>query len=179
MSNVFGCFQSSLRVRMSAGIRRLAVALAVALAASAVPLRAARPGQVVPPKADILSVDLQRRPMQTVSYFGAGVRPPHASALAGESEKVTVQWFARSPGIPPGAIVMLETIASRQPTVKNHVYRTTAKSDGDQTTCFDIPSDQTRAAGSIDEWRVRIIWRGHALATRTSPGWEAARRPVP
>jgi hypothetical protein len=180
MTTVFGCFQSRLMARMLSGIRAPAVWLAAALAATAVPASAARTGQLVPPKADILSVELQRRPMQTVRYVGASVRPPHqVSSGTTQSEKIEIEWFAHSPGIPPGALVMLETTAKRQPTVKNHIYRTTSKSAGNQTTRFEIPPEQTRAAGPIEEWRVRIVWRGRALATRTSSGWDAARRAAP
>lgn len=162
---------------MPLGIRGLAVGMALALAAAAVPACAARPGPPVPPKADILSVELQQHPVQAFSYSGAGIRPPEqASSHTVESGHVQVEWFAHSPGIPPGAIVMLETISSRQSIVQNHVQRTAAKSEGSQTTRFDLSSGQTRTAGPVGEWRVRIAFHGHVLATRTSPGWASARR---
>ena len=141
---------------------------------------AAQTGPLVPPKADILSVELRHRPMQTVAYFGAGIRPPHqVSSSSSKAERVSVEWFAHSPGIPPGALVMLETISARLPTVKNRIYRMPAKSEGDQSHLFDIPEDETRDAGPITDWRVRIVWRGRVLATRTSPGWDTARNIFP
>lgn len=166
---------------MAWGICRLAMGLAVAvmcLAAAVVPARGA--GGLVPAKADIRSVELERKPMQTVAHFGAGIRPPHAAAEEnGDTERFVVQWFAHSPGIPPGALVMLETVTDRQPTVQTRIQRQSAKSEGDRTTRFDIPPEDTRLAGPVTQWRVRIVWRGRALATRTSAGWDAARKGTP
>lgn len=166
---------------MAWGIRRLAVGLAVAamyLATAAVPARGA--GGLVPAKADIRSVELERKPMQTVDHFGAGIRPPHLAAEAnGETERFLVQWFAHSPGIPPGALVMLETLTDRQPVVRTLIQRQPSKSEGDRTTRFDIPPEDTRLAGPVTQWRVRIVWRGRALATRASEGWDAARKGTP
>lgn len=177
MSIVFGLRPSKSSARIPSGIRRLALALALFALPSISP--AAKPGPLVPPKADILTVELQHRPMRTVAYFGAGIRSPLQDTSSAEAERVAVEWFAHSPGIPPGALVMLETISDRLPTVKNRIYRTTAKSEGNQSRVFDIPEDETRAAGPITDWRVRIVWRGRVLATRASPGWAAARRTAP
>ena len=166
---------------MAWGICRLAVGLAVAvmcLATAVVPARGA--GGLVPAKADIRSVELERKPMQTVTHFGAGIRPPHVAAEKnGETERFVVQWFAHSPGIPPGALLMLETITDRQPVVQTRIQRTTAKSEGDMTARFDIPPEDTRLSGPVAQWRVRIVWRGRVLATRTSGGWDAARKGTP
>lgn len=178
MTIVFGRKPSKSNVRIPSGIRRFAMGLALFSCTSF--SLAGQPGPLVPPKADILSVELQHRPMRTVSYFGAGIRPPHqTSTPSTQAERVSVEWFAHSPGIPPGALVMLETISDRLPTVKNHIYRTPAKSEGNQSRVFDIPEDETRAAGPITDWRVRIVWRGRVLAARTSPGWDTARRTAP
>ncbi len=178
MHAVFGRKPSKSSARIPSGIRR--IALALALSSSASFALAAKPGPLVPPKADILSVELRHRPMQTVSYFGAGIRPPHQTAApAAEAESVSVEWFAHSPGIPPGVLVMLETVSDRIPTVKNRIYRMPAKSEGAQSHLFDIPEDETLAAGAVTDWRARIVWRGRVLASRTSPGWETARRNSP
>lgn len=166
---------------MTSGIRGLVAGFAIAvacLATAAVPARGA--GGLVPAKADIRSVELDRKPMQTVAHFGAGIRPPHQAAEEnGETERFVVQWFAHSPGIPPGALLMLETITDRQPVVQTRIQRTTAKSEGDMTARFDIPPEDTRLSGPVTQWRVRIVWRGRVLAARTSGGWDAARKGTP
>lgn len=155
------------------GIRAFAVCcLATAvLAAPYVP---------APPKAHIYFVDVARKPVQTVSYPGAGLRPPHmgrgTDALA---ETVRVEWLAHSPGIPPGAMVMLETATDRQPVLKTRILKLSGKTEGNQTTCFEIPPLDTRLAGPIGRWRVRIIWLGRVLATRTSTNWDATGGQVP
>lgn len=178
MHAVFGRKPSKSSARIPSGIRHLAIAVVLFSLASF--CLSARPGPLVPPKADILSVELQHRPMQTVTYFGAGIRPPHqASDTADEAERVSVEWFAHSPGIPPGVLVMLETISDRLPTVKNHIYRMPIKSEGTQSHLFDIPEDETRTDGPVTDWRARIVWRGRVLASRTSPGWATARRATP
>ncbi|MBR4251031.1 MAG: hypothetical protein IKQ15_01870 [Kiritimatiellae bacterium] len=163
---------------MSWGIRWLAMGLAAAAVCLAEPARGA--GGLVPAKADIRSVELDRRPMQTVTHFGAGIRPPHLAVPdGGESEHFVVQWFAHSPGIPPGALVMLETVTDRQPTVQTRIRRMPSKSEGDMTSRFDIPPEDTLRAGPVSQWRVRIVWRGRPLATRTSAGWAAAGKGIP
>ena len=166
---------------MTWGLRGLAMGLAAVFmwgASAVVPARGA--GGVVPAKADIRSVELEHRPMQTVAHFGASIRPPHlASEENVETERFVVQWFAHSPGIPPGALVMLETITDRQPTVQTRIQRQTAKSEGDRTARFDIPPEDTRLSGPVTQWRVRIVWRGRALATCTSDGWDTARKGTP
>ena len=177
MLAVFGRQPSQSNARIPSGIRRLPVIMAIFFLSS---LALAAPAALVPPKADILSVEIQHRPMHTAAYFGAGIRPPHlASGADSEAECVSVKWFAHSPGIPPGAVVMLETISNRRPVVKNRIHRTTAKSEGNQSLLFDIPEDETIETGPITAWRVRIVWLGRVLATRSSPGWESARRSSP
>lgn len=178
MTDVFGHGKSRWLLRLPSGIRGLAVGLAIAGAA----LPAAHAAGVpVPAKADILSVEIERKPMRTVSYFGAGIRAPHQAGpdAVAESDSVRVEWFAHSPGIPPGVLVMLETIPDRQPTVRSLIQRQSSKSEGNYTARFDIPDDETRESGPIGEWRVRIVWRGRLLATRTSAGWKAARKEIP
>ncbi len=178
MANVFGRIPYQRAARMSWGIRWLAMGLAAAAVCLAEPARGA--GGLVPAKADIRSVELDRRPMQTVTHFGAGIRPPHLAVPdGGESEHFVVQWFAHSPGIPPGALVMLETVTDRQPTVQTRIRRMPSKSEGDMTSRFDIPPEDTLRAGPVSQWRVRIVWRGRPLATRTSAGWAAAGKGIP
>jgi hypothetical protein len=144
------------------------------------PCAFAAPAVPAPPKADIFSVDIVRKPARTVSFPGAGIRPPHQVPNDEvRSESVLVKWLAHSPGIPPGALVMLETVSDRQPTVKNRIHRLPPKAEGNQTTRFDIPLEESRAAGPVTEWRVRVVWRGRVLATLASPGWAAARSPAP
>lgn len=177
MDTVFGRKSSMKKSRKPSGICGIAVGLAI-VAASAVPAWSS--GPLVPAKADIRSVEIRRRPMQTVSYFGAGLRPPNRAGDDGaETEQFIVRWFAHSPGIPPGALVMLETLSDHDTMVRTRVQRQTAKSEGDMTSRFDIPAEDTRQTGPVGEWRVRIILRGRALATEMSPGWNAARKGAP
>ena len=61
----------------------------------------------------------------------------------------------------------------RSPIVKNHVLRTTGKSEGHVRTAIEIPADDVRRAGRVVKWRLRVVWRGAALATAASPNWDS------
>ncbi len=107
----------------------------------------------------------------TATVPGAGVRA-FQDPDAGGTERFEIRWYANPPGIPPGAIILLESIQERSPVVKNHVLRTTGKSAGHVRSTIEIPADEIRRGGRVVQWRVRVIWRGQALATQTSPNWE-------
>ena len=104
---------------------------------------------------------------------GAGVRafqdpdPEDAGA-----ERFEIRWYANPPGIPPGAVVLLEFVQERSPIVKNRSLRTTGKSEGHVRATFEIPAAEIRRGGRIVQWRVRVVWRGTALAAQASPNWQ-------
>lgn len=91
---------------------------------------------------------------------------------AAERQLFEIRWYANPPGIPPGAVLLLETRQERRQTVKNHIVRTTVKSEGHQRTLIEIPAALVRQAGRVTQWRLRVIWRGRVLAGRASPNWE-------
>ena len=111
-----------------------------------------------------------------MAFSGAGIRAPHqTSGNDARSESVIVKWFAHSPGIPPGALVMLETVSEHQPTVKTRTLRLPPKTEGDQSSRFDLPLEDSLLAGPVESWRVRIVWRGRVLAAQTSANWGRER----
>lgn len=124
-------------------------------------------------RAQIVGVDHAFLPQASGGVPGAGVRAfQDPETENGGLERFDVRWYAQPPGIPPGAVLLLETIQERSPRVKNHVRRTTGKSEGHVRTTIEIPADEIRRAGRVVKWRLRVVWRGHALATATSPDWE-------
>jgi len=116
------------------------------------------------------------------SFVNQGVTPVSGAGLhffqnpeseASGTERFDIRWYANPPGIPPGAIVMLETIQARSSRVKNHMLRTQRKSEGNIQSIIEISPEEIRQAGRPTQWRVRIIWRGRSLASRTSANWES------
>ena len=114
------------------------------------------------------------------AFVGPGsVAPPGAGVRAfqdpetenGGTERFEIRWYANPPGIPPGAVVLLEFVQERSPIVKNHVLRTTGKSEGNVRSTVEIPADEIRRGGRVVKWRVRVVWRGSVLATQASPNW--------
>jgi len=104
---------------------------------------------------------------------GAGLRSFQNPDMENSgTERFDIRWHANPPGIPPGALIMLESVQARNPVVKNHLLRLHQKSEGNIQSIIEIPAEEIRPAGRILKWRVRIIWRGRALASRTSPNWE-------
>lgn len=156
------------RVRRAAGIG-CALAAAVAFAPGSV---VADPAGYVA-RAQIVGVDQSFVPQATVAVPGAGVRAfRDPEGEDGGQERFDVRWYAHPPGIPPGAVLLLETVQERSSLVKNHVRRTTVKSEGHVRTAIEIPASEIRRAGRIVKWRLRVIWRGHALATAASSNWD-------
>lgn len=104
---------------------------------------------------------------------GAGVRAfQDPETESGGTERFEVRWYANPPGIPPGAVVLLEFVQERSPIVKNRVLRTTGKSEGNVRSTIEIPAAEVRRGGRVVQWRVNVVWRGNALATQASPNWE-------
>ena len=104
---------------------------------------------------------------------GAGVRAFQATATGSAGiERFEIRWYANPPGIPPGTVILLEARQEHAQLVKNHVLRTTGKSEGYILSVIDIPAEDIRQAGRVVGWRVRIVWRGQVLSSRDSGNWE-------
>ncbi len=134
----------------------------------------AAPRKTYSPRAHIADVNR--------SFVSQGVTPVSGAALrffqspdssSSGTERYEIQWYANAPGIPPGAILMLESQQERSASVKNYILRTTHKSEGNIVSTIEIPPEDIRRAGRTQKWRVRIIWRGRPLASRMSPNWES------
>ena len=153
---------------------RLAGWIGWALAAAVVlgPGRAAAGPAGYVARAQIVEVNRSFVPQTGVGMPGAGVRAfRDPEAESGGQERFEIHWYAHPPGIPPGTVLLLETIQERSPLVKNHVHRTAGKSEGHVRTVLEIPAAEIRRAGRVVSWRMRVIWRGQALATAASPDW--------
>lgn len=125
-------------------------------------------------RAQIVGVDHAFLQQSSVAVPGAGVRAFQDPEVEdGGRERFDVRWYAHPPGIPPGTVLLLETVQERSPIVKNHVLRTTGKSEGHVRTAIEIPADDVRRAGRVVKWRLRVVWRGAALATAASPNWDS------
>ena len=147
-----------------------ALLLAAALGVSAAPPAAA---QVQSPRAHIVEVTPAFLNQGTASIPGAGVRSfQDFEPENNGTERFEIRWYANPPGIPPGAVVLLEFVQERSPIVKNRVLRTAGKSEGHVRSTIEIPSAEVRRGGRVVQWRVRVVWRGNALATQASPNWE-------
>lgn len=133
----------------------------------------AAPRPVPVPRAHITGVEPSFVNQGTPPVSGAGLRFfQNPESEASGTERFDIRWFANPPGIPPGAIVMLESLQNRSATVKNYILRINRKSKGNILSTIEIPGEDIRKAGRTQQWRARIIWRGQALASRTSTNWE-------
>ncbi len=140
----------------------------------AAPLQAptAKP-YVYVPLAHLVSVDRSYLGPEIAPIPGAGVRSfQHTDASIGGTERFEIRWYANPPGIPPGVVILFESLQERAPVVKNHILRLNEKSEGHIRSIIEIPPDEVRSAGRITQWRVRLVWRGKLLASQTSPNWE-------
>ena len=147
-------------------------ALAVAVVIAPATTGAGPAGYVA--RAQIVAVDHAFIQQAAVAVPGAGVRAfRDPEAESGGQERFDVRWYAHPPGIPPGTVLLLETVQERSPIVKNHVHRTAGKSEGHVRTAIEIPADDVRRAGRVVKWRLRVVWRGAALATAASPNWDS------
>ena len=142
-------------------------------ALSAEPARAAPPATLVEPRAHVVRVDRSYIAPMTSPLSGAGVRAfqPPGDTPSG-TERFDIHWYANPPGIPPGVVLLLESIPEHGATIKNHMVRIPTKSEGHLHSVIEIPSREIRQAGRVREWRLRLIFRSALLAQETSPGWE-------
>ena len=154
---------------------RWAGRMGFALAAAAVfaPFSASAEPYVYVARAHV--VDVQRAFVNetTVALPGAGLRAfQDPETENGGTERFEIRWYANPPGIPPGTVLLLESVQERSPLVKNHVLRTTGKSEGHVRSTVEIPPDEIRRAGRVAKWRVRLVWRGRLLASQASADWD-------
>ncbi len=117
----------------------------------------------------ILSVDLRSAPARSApSRSGASVPSLFdADGASGPRQSVEVVWFACAPGIPPGALLLLDLRSRYSPSIRSVPFQTSGKSEGRIRTVFPVPSEFSPVAA----WRVRLVWRGRLLAQAASPGW--------
>ena len=147
-------------------------ALAVAVVIAPATTGAGPAGYVA--RAQIVAVDHAFIQQSSVAVPGAGVRAFRDPEVeSGGQERFDVRWYAHPPGIPPGTVLLLETVQDRSPAVKHRVRRTTGKPEGHVRTAIEIPADDVRRAGRVVKWRLRVVWRGAALATAASPNWDS------
>ena len=147
-----------------------ALLLAAALGVSAAPPTAS---QAQFPRAHIVEVTPAFLNQGTASIPGAGVRSfQDPDPENNGTERFEIRWYANPPGLPPGAILLLETVPERSVVVKNHVLRTATRSEGYIRSVVEIPPGEIRRTGRAVKWRARIVWRGRLLASRASENWE-------
>ena len=104
---------------------------------------------------------------------GAGVRAFEDPETENSgTERFEIRWYANPPGIPPGVVVLLESLQERDPVIKNHILRVNDKSEGNICSVIEIPPDEIRQAGRVLKWRVRVVWRGRLLASQASQNWD-------
>lgn len=148
------------------------------LFAATLPSPAIPPAQPVAPYVYVPRahlVDVER------AFIGPGIAPvPGAGVRAfrdpedqtGGTERFEIRWYANPPGIPPGVVVLLESLQERSSVIKNHVLRIDEKSEGHIRSVIEIPAEEVRQAGRVMRWRVRVVWRGRLLASQASRNWD-------
>ena len=154
------------------GVRVLLAMLALTAAA---PLAAALPPASAPvlPRAFLVGVERAFIGPSSAPLPGAGVRAfQDPEAETGGTERFDIRWYANPPGIPPGAVVLLESLRERSPVVKNRILRLDGKAEGHIRSIIEIPPQEIRQTGRVLKWRVRVVWRGHLLASQASPDWD-------
>lgn len=157
------------RCARPSAVRKAVLALLVLAAARLAP---AAP-YVYVPQAHLVGVERAFIGPGSAPAPGAGVRAfrdPEAENRG--TERFEIRWYANPPGIPPGVVVLLESLQERSSVVKNHALRIDTKSEGHVRSVIEIPPDQIGRAGRVLKWRVRVVWRGRLLASQTSPDWD-------
>jgi hypothetical protein len=154
-------------------VRNLFFALLCLLAlAAGAPAETAVP-YVYVPRAHLLDVNRAFVHSGTAPPPGAGLRSfREPDTGTSGTERFEIHWYANPPGIPPGVVVLLESLQERSAVVKNHVLCVNEKSEGNIRSVIEIPPDEIRTAGRVLKWRVRVVWRGRLLASQTSENWD-------
>jgi hypothetical protein len=147
--------------------------LTLAALSSGAPPVQAPPPYVYVPRAHLVDV------MQTLVGPGSAPMPGAGARSFQEPEtpnsgiaRFEIRWYANPPGIPPGVVILLESIQERSPLVKNHVLQLNGKSEGYIRSIIEIPPEKVRQAGRVLKWRVRVVWRGKLLASQSSANWD-------
>ena len=137
----------------------LALLLLAAGALLAPPPSSAEP-YVYVARASLMSVERSFVSQGTASISGAGVRAFEDPEIENSgTERFEISLYANPPGIPPGVVVLLESLQERSPVIKNHVLHVNEKSEGHIRSVIEIPPDEIRQAGRVLKWRVREIGR--------------------
>ncbi len=153
-------------------LSRLCWLLALA-ALGAPPLPPGRIPAPASPRARLIQVERVSAPATLPALPGAGVRPFAAPEEGStRAERFEIDWYANPPGVPPGAVVLLESVFERRGGIKNHVQRLPGQVIGPARAVFEIPAEEIRQSGRILKWRVRVVWRGRLLASLASPDWD-------
>lgn len=125
------------------------------------------------PRASIVGVERSFAPKSSVAVPGAGVRAfADPETEASGTERFEIRWYANPPGIPPGVVVLLESVQERSPVPSNHPFRLDRKAEGHVRTVIEIPPDEIQRGGRVAKWRIRLVWRGRLLASQTSADWD-------
>jgi hypothetical protein len=161
------------RVALAVVFLSLPLATSPARAQTATPpIKPAKP-YVYVARAHLVEVEKAYVTRGTAPMPGAGVRAfEDTGTESSGTERFEIRWYANPPGIPPGVVVMLESIQENSATIKNHMVRLNAKSEGHIRSVIEIPPDEVQLAGRVLKWRVRVIWRGRLLASQASDNWD-------
>lgn len=128
---------------------------------------------VYTPRAAIVGVERSFARKSSAAVPGAGVRAfEDPETEASGTERFEIRWYAHPPGIPPGVVVLLESVQERSSVLKNHPFRLDRKAEGHERTVIEIPPDEIRRAGRVAKWRIRLVWRGRLLASQASADWD-------
>jgi hypothetical protein len=165
---------SNLTLPFSAVLRR---GLAILFVAGAWPTVQAAPpsrtGALVAPQARFVKIERAFLASGPAPAPGAGVRSfEDSSPEAGGLERFDIRWYANPPGIPPGAVILLEAVQTYSPSVYNQAVRIPDRAQGHIRSVVEIPPEDIRRAGRVREWRISVVFRGRILARQTSPNWK-------
>jgi hypothetical protein len=167
-------FCSKRTVRCPPAILRWALALCwIAIASAARANPPGRPGAAVEPRAHVVKVERAFLNPGAAALPGAGVRAfqdPEADTSG--VERFDIRWYANPPGIPPGAVIVLEAVQANSPSIHNRVLRIPERALGHMRSVVEIPADDIQRIGRVRQWRVSVVWRGRILARQASPNWK-------
>ena len=150
----------------------LALCLGILPAATA-PAAPPPPPETPLPRARLLDVSSAFLQSGDAPMPGAGVRAFQVPEPDGSgTERFDIRWYAAPPGLPAGAVLLLECIQDRSPAIRNRVLRLPEQTQGHARCAIEIPPEAIREAGRVRHWRLSLVWRGRVLDRQTSPHWE-------
>lgn len=133
----------------------------------------ARPSAIVEPRAHVVKVERAFLNPGPAAMPGAGVRAfqdPEQETRG--LERFDIRWYANPPGIPPGAVILLEAVQANSPSILNRTLRIPDRAQGHIRSIVEIPAEDIQRAGRVHQWRVSVVWRGRILARQASPNWK-------